>query len=98
LQSLNTLSSGVLAEAAPLCNGESQEYQQFLKSKEMVQLRNKALATLCHKLKGEIKEKPLNTIYWFEPSVEHPLLHNKEPVSWNWTVPKDMVANVKVIL
>ncbi|CAG8489148.1 3402_t:CDS:10 [Paraglomus brasilianum] len=76
-QVINTLISGVLIENPPLCNGETQEYKQFLN--QLLQLRTQAMSLLTQPLHQFYQSRKVVSIYWYEPSNDHPLQHNVLP-------------------
>ncbi|CAG8453923.1 4770_t:CDS:10 [Acaulospora morrowiae] len=76
-QVINTLISGVLIENSPLCNGETQEYRQFLN--ELLELRTQAMGLLTQPLHPFYQSKRVVSFYWFDPSNEHLLNHNVVP-------------------
>ncbi|CAG8538773.1 13168_t:CDS:2 [Acaulospora colombiana] len=76
-QVINTLISGVLIENPPLCNGETQEYRQFLNN--LLPLRTQAMGLLTQPLHPFYQSKRVVSFYWFEPSTEHILNHNAAP-------------------
>ncbi|CAG8764876.1 10784_t:CDS:2, partial [Dentiscutata heterogama] len=76
-QVINTLISGVLIENPPLCNGETQEYKQFLK--QILDLRTQAMGLLTQPLHQFYQSRRVVSVYWFESGNEHPLNHNVAP-------------------
>ncbi|KAG9301630.1 hypothetical protein G9A89_016700 [Geosiphon pyriformis] len=76
-QVINTLISGVLIENPPLCNGETQEYRNFLN--QLLDLRTQAMGLLTQPLHQFYQSRRVVSLYWFEPSVEHVLIHNVAP-------------------
>ncbi|CAG8748929.1 11916_t:CDS:2, partial [Racocetra persica] len=76
-QVINTLISGVLIENPPLCNGETQEYRQFLK--QILDLRTQAMGLLTQPLHQFYQSRRVVSVYWFESGNEHPLNHNIAP-------------------
>jgi len=67
----------VLIENPPLCNGETQEYKQFLN--QLLQLRTQAMSLLTQPLHQFYQSRKVVSIYWYEPSNDHPLQHNVLP-------------------
>ncbi|CAG8438708.1 9726_t:CDS:10 [Diversispora eburnea] len=82
-QVINTLISGVLIESSPLCNGETQEYRQFLS--HLLELRAQAMGLLTQPLHQFYHSRRVISVYWFEANTantantEHVLNHNVVP-------------------
>nr|CAG8450832.1 4779_t:CDS:10 [Entrophospora candida]CAG8586087.1 6687_t:CDS:10 [Entrophospora candida] len=76
-QVINTLISGVLIENPPLCNGETQEYRQFLN--QLLEIRTYAMGLLTQPLHQFYQSRKVISVYWFEPNNEHTLNHNVVP-------------------
>ncbi|KAI9467965.1 MAG: temperature dependent protein affecting M2 dsRNA replication-domain-containing protein [Benjaminiella poitrasii] len=72
-QSINSLVSGVLIESAPLDNGESVEYQNFLT--QLLNIRTQTLSLLTQPLHPFYKTRKVASYFWFEPSVEQIMYH-----------------------
>jgi hypothetical protein len=71
------LISGVLIENSPLCNGETQEYRNFLSN--LLELRTQAMGLLTQPLHQFYQSRRVISVYWFEPNNEHYLNHNVVP-------------------
>ncbi|CAG8695863.1 30025_t:CDS:10, partial [Gigaspora margarita] len=76
-QVINTLIFGVLIENPPLCNGETQEYKQFLR--QILDLRTQAMGLLTQPLHQFYQSRRVVSVYWFESGNEHLLNHNVAP-------------------
>ncbi|KAI9262056.1 temperature dependent protein affecting M2 dsRNA replication-domain-containing protein [Sporodiniella umbellata] len=72
-QSINSLVSGVLIENAPLDNGESIEYQNFLY--QLLNIRTQTLSLLTQPLHQFYKTRKVSTYFWFEPTSEQIMYH-----------------------
>ncbi|KAL7309521.1 hypothetical protein PS15m_010389 [Mucor circinelloides] len=72
-QSINSLVSGVLIESAPLDNGESIEYQNFLT--QLLNIRTQTLSLLTQPLHPFYKTRKIASYFWFEPTVEQIMHH-----------------------
>ncbi|CEG64051.1 hypothetical protein RMATCC62417_01095 [Rhizopus microsporus] len=72
-QSVNSLVSGVLIENAPLDNGESTEYHNFLH--QLLNIRTQTLSLLTQPLHQFYKTRKVATHFWFEPTVEQIMHH-----------------------
>lgn len=65
--------SGVLIENAPLDNGESTEYHNFLH--QLLNIRTQTLSLLTQPLHQFYKTRKVATHFWFEPTVEQIMHH-----------------------
>jgi hypothetical protein len=87
-QSVNCLVSGVLIESAPLDNGESHEYRQFLG--DLLEMRTQTLTLLTQSLHQFYKTRKVTTHFWFDPHVEQTMHHQPEGSerdnTWNVTM------------
>jgi hypothetical protein len=87
-QSVNSLVSGVLIESAPLDNGESHEYRQFLG--DLLEMRTQTLTLLTQPLHQFYKTRKVATHFWFDPHVEQTMHHQPEGSerdnTWNVTM------------
>ncbi|RCH91950.1 hypothetical protein CU098_001354, partial [Rhizopus stolonifer] len=72
-QSINNLVSGVLIESAPLDNGESVEYRNFLT--QLLNIRTQTLSLLTQPLHPFYKTRKVASYFWFEPTVEQIMHH-----------------------
>ncbi|RUS17673.1 temperature dependent protein affecting M2 dsRNA replication-domain-containing protein [Endogone sp. FLAS-F59071] len=77
-QVLNTLISGVLIEMPPTGNGESNEYHGFLN--QLSEMRTQTLSLLSQPLHPFYQQRKVVSLYWFEPNVEHVMLHHASAV------------------
>lgn len=84
-QSINSLVSGVLIESAPLDNGESIEYQNFLT--QLLNIRTQTLSLLTQPLHPFYKTRKIASYFWFEPTVEQIMHH--QPTEGNATTRVD---------
>ncbi|KAG0166946.1 hypothetical protein DFQ30_006536, partial [Apophysomyces sp. BC1015] len=73
-QSINTLVSGVLIENAPLDNGETAEYRNFLF--QLLSIRTQTLSLLTQPLHQFYQARKVVSYFWFEPHVEHVMHHH----------------------
>ncbi|KAF7727595.1 hypothetical protein EC973_007356 [Apophysomyces ossiformis] len=73
-QSINTLVSGVLIENAPLDNGETAEYRNFLF--QLLSIRTQTLSLLTQPLHQFYQARKVVSYFWFEPQVEHVMHHH----------------------
>lgn len=53
---------GIVPVAAPLCNGESQEYRNFIKSKEITSLHVTALNLIRQQLHPDLKNQKIASL------------------------------------
>jgi hypothetical protein len=72
-QSVNSLVSGVLIESAPLDNGESIEYHNFLT--QLLNIRTQTLSLLTQPLHPFYKTRKVSSYFWFEPNEEQIMHH-----------------------
>lgn len=72
-QSINSLVSGVLIESAPLDNGESTEYHNFLT--QLLNIRTQTLSLLTQPLHPFYKSRKVSSYFWFEPNEEQIMHH-----------------------
>lgn len=72
-QSINSLVSGVLIESAPLDNGESIEYHNFLT--QLLNIRTQTLSLLTQPLHPFYKTRKVSSYFWFEPTEEQIMHH-----------------------
>ncbi|CAO3618472.1 unnamed protein product [Mucor hiemalis] len=72
-QSINSLVSGVLIESAPLDNGESIEYHNFLT--QLLNIRTQTLSLLTQPLHPFYKSRKVSSYFWFEPNEEQIMHH-----------------------
>lgn len=77
-QVLNTLISGVLIEMPPTGNGESIEYHSFLN--QLSEIRTQTLSLLSQPLHQFYQQRKVVSLYWFEPNIEHVMLHHASAV------------------
>lgn len=73
VQSVNSLVSGVLIESAPLDNGESIEYHNFLT--QLLNIRTQTLSLLTQPLHPFYKTRKVSSYFWFEPNEEQIMHH-----------------------
>ncbi|KAG2236720.1 hypothetical protein INT48_000718 [Thamnidium elegans] len=101
-QSINSLVSGVLIESAPLDNGESIEYHNFLT--QLLNIRTQTLSLLTQPLHPFYKTRKVSSYFWFEPNEEQIMRHQPtenraDCTSLNtiyektssWNVPKEFI-------
>jgi len=86
-QVITNLVSGMLLEGPPLCNGDTIEYREFIKSKNLLDLRTQALSLLTMGMSNYMRNRRVNSIFWFEPSYEVQLHHESEPIGARWLPP-----------
>lgn len=95
--------SGVLIESAPLDNGESIEYHNFLT--QLLNIRTQTLSLLTQPLHPFYKTRKVSSYFWFEPNEEQIMRH--QPTTENrtdctslntiyektssWNVPKEFI-------
>ncbi|KAG2214324.1 hypothetical protein INT47_000880 [Mucor saturninus] len=82
-QSVNSLVSGVLIESAPLDNGESIEYHNFLT--QLLNIRTQTLSLLTQPLHPFYKTRKVSSYFWFEPTEEQIMHHQPTPEGHNAT-------------
>lgn len=73
-QSINTLVSGVLIENAPLDNGETSEYTNFLLG--LLSMRTQTLSLLTQPLHKFYQSRKVASYFYFDPSTEHIMHHH----------------------
>lgn len=83
MQSVNSLVSGVLIESAPLDNGESIEYHNFLT--QLLNIRTQTLSLLTQPLHPFYKTRKVSSYFWFEPTEEQIMHHQPTPEGHNAT-------------
>ncbi|WFC99749.1 hypothetical protein MYAM1_002494 [Malassezia yamatoensis] len=75
---MGSLSSGYMVEPAPLDNGETVEYQRFVREylAEMPQSpRCVAIALACSVLHPFWRSRKVAAVYYFQPQIEYPVMH-----------------------
>jgi len=92
-QVVTNLVSGMLLEGPPLCNGDTIEYREFIKSQSLLDLRTQALSLLTMGMSNYMRNRKVNSIFWFDPSQEFPLHHESEPVGVRW-LPPNKIAQI----
>jgi len=92
-QVITNLVSGMLLEGPPLCNGDTIEYRDFIKSQSLLDLRTQALSLLTMGMSNYMRHRKVNSIFWFEPSNEVQLHHENEPVGVRW-LPPNKIAQI----
>jgi len=92
-QIITNLVSGVLLEGPPLCNGDTIEYREFIKSQSLLDLRTQALSLLTMGMSNYMRNRKVNSIFWFEPSHEVQLHHETEPIGVRW-LPPNKIAQI----
>jgi len=92
-QVITNLVSGMLLEGPPLCNGDTIEYREFIKSQSLLDLRTQALSLLTMGMSNFMRNRRVNSIFWFEPSNEVQLHHESEPVGVRW-LPPNKIAQI----
>jgi 5'-3' exonuclease len=92
-QVITNLVSGMLLEGPPLCNGDTIEYREFIKSQSLLDLRTQALSLLTMGMSSFIRNRKVNSIFWFDPSHEVQLHHKNEPVGVRW-LPPNKIAQI----
>ncbi|KAG4083860.1 temperature dependent protein affecting M2 dsRNA replication-domain-containing protein [Neocallimastix lanati (nom. inval.)] len=92
-QVITNLVSGMLLEGPPLCNGDTIEYREFIKSQSLLDLRTQALSLLTMGMSKFMRNRRVNSIFWFEPSNEVQLHHESEPVGVRW-LPPNKIAQI----
>ncbi|KAL0093639.1 temperature dependent protein affecting M2 dsRNA replication-domain-containing protein [Phycomyces blakesleeanus] len=108
-QSINTLVSGVLIENAPLDNGETAEYRNFLI--QLLDIRTQTLSLLTQPLHQYYQGRKVVSYFWFDPNTEHVMHHhddhdhsttsNTSPLNTvyemtsSWNVTKELIENEK---
>ncbi|CDH60807.1 xpg i-region protein [Lichtheimia corymbifera JMRC:FSU:9682] len=80
-QSINTLVSGVLIENAPLDNGDTTEYRNFLLG--LLGIRTQTLSLLTQPLHQFYQSRKIASHFYFDPTTEHIMHHhpNYNPTS-----------------
>lgn len=76
---LGSLLSGYVIESAPLDSGDAPEYQRFVReylSEQPTSPRCVALALACAALHPFWRQRKVNAVYWFQPSVDCALPHD----------------------
>ena len=73
-QSINTLVSGVLIENAPLDNGDTTEYRNFLLG--LLSIRTQTLSLLTQPLHQFYQSRKIASYFYFDPSSEHIMQHH----------------------
>ena len=73
-QSINTLVSGVLIENAPLDNGETTEYRNFLLG--LLSIRTQTLSLLTQPLHQFYQSRKIASHFYFDPTNEHIMHHH----------------------
>lgn len=68
-------------ESAPLDNGESVEYQNFLY--QLLNIRTQTLSLLTQPLHPFYKTRKVASYFWFEPTVEQIMYHQPAESSPN---------------
>ncbi|ORZ10081.1 temperature dependent protein affecting M2 dsRNA replication-domain-containing protein [Absidia repens] len=72
-QVINNLVSGVLIENAPLDNGETTEYRNFLL--QLLSIRTQTLSLLTQPLHQFFQLRKVACYFWFDPSTEQIMYH-----------------------
>jgi len=90
-QVITNLVSGMLLEGPPLCNGDTIEYREFIKSQNLLDLRTQALSLLTMGMSNFMRNRRVNSIFWFDPSHEIQLHHENEPIGIRWLPPNKVV-------
>jgi len=90
-QVITNLVSGMLLEGPPLCNGDTIEYRDFIKSQSLLDLRTQALSLLTMGMSNFMRNRRVNSIFWFDPSHEIQLHHENEPIGIRWLPPNKVV-------
>ncbi|CAO3594271.1 unnamed protein product [Absidia cylindrospora] len=72
-QVINNLVSGVLIENAPLDNGETTEYRNFLL--QLLSIRTQTLSLLTQPLHQFFQRRKVACYFWFDPSTEQVMYH-----------------------
>jgi hypothetical protein len=70
---INNLISGVLIENAPLDNGETTEYRNFLL--QLLSIRTQTLSLLTQPLHQFFQSRKVACYFWFDPSTEQIMYH-----------------------
>ncbi|PWN53396.1 hypothetical protein IE53DRAFT_324877 [Violaceomyces palustris] len=76
---LSNLVSGFVVEVPPLDNGETEDYKRYIRENltETPQSpRCVSVALACSALNGFWSSKKLTAVYYFQPSVDHPVPHD----------------------
>ncbi|KAI8814454.1 temperature dependent protein affecting M2 dsRNA replication-domain-containing protein [Cladochytrium replicatum] len=82
---VNNLASGMLVEGQPLCNGDTQEYRNFIKSPSFLDLRSQSLNLLACNLHRFFQNKNVTSVFWFEAGVEYPMqVQTTPPLGSRW--------------
>jgi len=89
-QVITNLVSGMLLEGPPLCNGDTMEYREFIKSQSLLDLRTQALSLLTMGMSNYMRNRKVNSIFWFEPTHEFQLHHESEPIGARWLPPNKL--------
>jgi len=92
-QVITNLVSGMLLEGPPLCNGDTIEYREFIKSQNLLDLRTQAISLLTMGMSNFMRNRRVNSIFWFDPSHEIQLHHENEPIGIRW-LPPNKIAQI----
>ncbi|KAI8802954.1 temperature dependent protein affecting M2 dsRNA replication-domain-containing protein [Cladochytrium replicatum] len=94
-QIVNNLASGMLVEGNSLCNGDTQEYRNSIKSPSLFDLRSQSLNLLAWNLHRFFQNKKVTSVFWFEPGVEYPMqVQVSPPLGGRW-IPDARAAGAK---
>ncbi|KAF9974825.1 hypothetical protein BGZ73_001685 [Actinomortierella ambigua] len=93
----NVLLSGYSVEYSPLCNGETMEYRELLKT-TVLGIKAQTLANLTAHLYSFYRDKKVSALYWFEfgtAAPDHPIKEDAAPVKVsevaNWKTGKSTI-------
>lgn len=76
---LGSLLSGFVIESAPLDNGDSDEYHQFVRgylTESPTSLRCVAIALVCAAMHPFWRQRKVSAVYWFQPHMDVPVPHD----------------------
>ncbi|SHO77073.1 Similar to S.cerevisiae protein MKT1 (Protein similar to nucleases that forms a complex with Pbp1p) [Malassezia sympodialis ATCC 42132] len=76
---LGSLLSGYVIESAPLDNGDTEEYRQFVReylTEGATSPRCVAIARACGALHPFWRQRKVSAVYWFQPQVDAPVPHD----------------------
>lgn len=73
---INNLVSGVLIENAPLDNGETTEYRNFLL--QLLSIRTQTLSLLTQPLHQFFQRRKVACYFWFDPATEQVMYHQPD--------------------
>lgn len=97
---LGSLLSGFVIESAPLDNGETQEYRDFVRTyltEDLTSPRCVAIALICAAMHPFWRQRKVSAVYWFQPQIDATVPHDSNITQQliarveHWHVPAAML-------